>query len=410
MCVTVTIPENPVTNSSRVALFLLCIYVGNAYGVDLLTVNEQRTLDSLKQEFSVDDMLISANDRLSLYNKRKHAHADLLTEIELKKTKYQELIAQLPEVIRAKGNAVSMYTEIETLVTTVQSLEGKVESESRALKIDYELIQAEYRKIENARANKNERLLALKAEITKRIVDDLAGSGSAQARTRDGTVSCSKFKTMLDCLKDAKTAAMSREVENDPFIDDKSVLLSYEVLDATMNLSGNLKYRVEMVFKPSYNSEIDALLNEKLGLNSAVVKLISNVEAEWFIDGVRVGKGKQISQSVPLGRHIIVASYGSDAQSTVEFIQSSGEYRYNFASAKRSGWAKPRKKKPAPAPVASKPVVGKPVASKDQSKPVKRTPVASEDLHSKSNPVPAISKQEPKAQAEKVCFGKNRCY
>ena len=35
------------------------------------------------------------------------------------------------------------------------------------------------------------------------------------------------------------------------------------------------------------------MLNEELGLKSAMVTLISNVPADWYINGTKVGTGKK---------------------------------------------------------------------------------------------------------------------
>ena len=387
--------EKPVIYS-RIALFWLCVLAVNAHAVQLLTDNEEQSLQSLERQFSVDDMLISANNNLSLHNERKHAYADMQTEAEVKKAKYQELVAQLPKVILAKGDVAGTYKEIESLVVSVENLEQTVEQEKRAIKIEADAIQAEYSKIEQTRATKNERLLALKASITKRIVNELSGSRSAQTKTHDGSVSCSKFKSMDSCLKEAKSAIVAREVKNDPFLSDRSVLLSYDVVNASMDLSGRLQFRVEMAFKPSYNSEIDALLNEKLGLNSAYIKLVSNVAAEWFVDGAKVGEGKEVTKSVPLGRHSIMAVHGTQTESTVELIQGSGEYRYVFGSRNSVAKTSQRKKKSA-------------LVMKRLPKRTPPKPGAAQEA--KSKPV-AASKQTSKTKnASKVCFGsKTRCY
>jgi hypothetical protein len=321
---------------SRILFVLLCLFATNAHAVELLSPAEQQTLASLSEEHKVDDLLIAANNKLSLHNKKKHAHADLAKEIELKQAKYQDLITKLPETILAKGDLAATYVEIESLVTAIEAVKTKVTSEKSELKKDYELLLVEYRRIEAISSARNEKLLALKAKITKRIVSELSGIFSAKARIRNGLVECSKFKTMNDCLKDSKGTILAAEIKQDPFLNARSVLLKYKVLNATINLNGELRYRVSMTFKPSYNGEIDALLNERLGLTSAVIKLTSNVVAEWLIDGVKVGTGSQISHTVPIGRHSIVATYGTRAQSTVESIQSGGAFHYNFGGAHKS--------------------------------------------------------------------------
>lgn len=97
-----------------------------------------------------------------------------------------------------------------------------------------------------------------------------------------------------------------------------------------MNMNGELHYRVNMTFKPSYNNKIESLLNEKLGLKSTVITLTSNVDADWYIDGAKVGTGKKIYPEVTLGKHSIVASYKTMKKSTIETVETNAIFNYRF--------------------------------------------------------------------------------
>ncbi|MBT6274449.1 MAG: hypothetical protein HOI95_09975 [Chromatiales bacterium] len=76
--------------------------------------------------------------------------------------------------------------------------------------------------------------------------------------------------------------------------------------------------------------QVDALLNESLGLNSAQITLRSNVSADWHVDGTKIGAGKELSRSLPLARHSIIAAFGSKRQSTIENIQGNRVLQYSF--------------------------------------------------------------------------------
>ena len=99
-----------------------------------------------------------------------------------------------------------------------------------------------------------------------------------------------------------------------------------------MNMRGDLNYKVAMKFKPSYNNKIDEMLNEKLGLKSAMVTLVSNVPADWFVNGVKIGTGKKLFHEIPLGKHGILASYQNQDQSSVENIEGNGVFNYKFSN------------------------------------------------------------------------------
>jgi hypothetical protein len=106
-----------------------------------------------------------------------------------------------------------------------------------------------------------------------------------------------------------------------------------------MNMRGDLHYKVAMNFKPSYNDKIDSMLNEELGLKSAMVTLISNVPADWYINGTKVGTGKKLFHEIPLGKHGILASYQNQDKSSVENVEGNGVFNYKFANVAASNTA-----------------------------------------------------------------------
>ncbi|WP_310734256.1 hypothetical protein [Shewanella sp. SR44-3] len=248
----------------------------------------------------------------------------------LEQQRYEELIAELPRIIRAKTGLSQTYKQIESAIHTVDKLTQKIKDDSASLKAEKIAILAEYEAVNKKRADKSQQLFKLKTEITNRLLADLSKPDSSLPVTINGSTECSKYQSIADCLKESKSGILSSTRNESPFLNEKSVLLSYEVLDANMNMKGELTYKATMQFKPSYNNKTDIRLNEELGLKSAMITLISNVPADWYINGVKIGTGSKLSHEIPLGKHGILASYKNQDKSSVEKIEASGTFNYKF--------------------------------------------------------------------------------
>jgi hypothetical protein len=223
--------------------------------------------------------------------------------------RYEAIITELPKVIRAKIVLPETCKQIEQFVNLVDELTIKAQQDSKHLETEKVEILTEYEAINKQRAAKTQQLFKLKTDITNRLIADLSKSNVTLPVNINGATVCSKYQSIADCLKESKNSILSRTRNESPFLNDKSVLLSYEVIDANISMKGDLHYKVTMKFKPSYNNKIDSMLNEELGLKSAMVTLISNVPADWFIYGTKIGTGKKVFHEIPLGKHGILASY-----------------------------------------------------------------------------------------------------
>ncbi|MBB1383091.1 hypothetical protein H5071_14365, partial [Shewanella sp. SR41-2] len=323
-----------------ISLALLCLYASNSFAaLEVITTSEKQTLNKIENQYDIDTLLITVNDKFSQLNKKAYDVEGLKKTIVSEQQRYDELITELPKVIRAKTGLPETYKQIEESVNLVDELTLKAEEDSKRLETEKVEILTEYEAINKKRAAKSQQLFKLKTDITNRLIADLSKSSSTLPVNINGSTECSKYQTIADCLKESKSSILSNTRNESPFLNDKSVLLSYEVIDANMNMRGDLHYKVAMNFKPSYNDKIDSMLNEELGLKSAMVTLISNVPADWYINGTKVGTGKKLFHEIPLGKHGILASYQNQDKSSVENVEGNGVFNYKFANVTSSNKA-----------------------------------------------------------------------
>jgi hypothetical protein len=316
-----------------ISLALLCLFASNSFAaLEVINPEEERRLTQIEDQFDIDALLISVNNKFTQHNKKAFDIEELVEKIESEKLSYDMLITDLPKKILAKDNLPQVYKQIESTVNKIDQLETRSIQESAALEAENTEILAEYNAINSKRTEQSKQLFKLKTDITNRLIGDLSKSSSSLPVNINGSTECSKYQSITECLKESKSFILTNTRNESPFLNDKSVLLSYEVVDANMNMNGNLNYKVAMKFKPSYNNKIDQLLNERLGLSSAMITLVSNVPADWFINGVKIGTGKELFHEIPLGKHGILASYQSKDKSSVENIEGNGVFNYTFDS------------------------------------------------------------------------------
>lgn len=309
---------------------LICLFASNVFAVEVMTSSEESALHEIQQKYDVDSQLITANDKLSRYNKSQYDYKALSNAINDDKSKYEHLIKALPEKVISGKGVDNYFKKIENILLSIDRAEAEYVAAGIALKEEYQMIEMDYSKLNDLRSEKNKKLSSLKKQVVDRLVADFARPNSAQKFHRRGSASCSTFQSINDCLSENEQIIISKTKKSEPFLNERSVLLSYKVHNASMSMDGSLSYDVSMAFKPSYNARIESLLNEAFGLKSAMITLESNVAAEWFIDGNKVGDGKKVEHEVTLGRHGILASYKSQGQSSIEVIEGNGEFTYVF--------------------------------------------------------------------------------
>ena len=320
-----------------IPLAVICLFSSNSFAkLKVITPTEEGLFEQIESQYDIDSELISVNDKFSQLNKRSYDIQELKDKIALNQAQYQKLITQLPNKILAKSNMSNFYAQIEDNINSTANLTLKTEIDTAALERQSLTIQEEFETVNKRRLQKSQQLFELKTDIINRLISDLSKSTSNLPINMNGSTKCSKFQSISDCLKESKSQILSSTRNKSPFLNDKSVLLSYRVVDANMNMTGDLRYNVAMDFKPSYNSKIDTVLNEKLGLRSAMVTLVSNVPADWFINGKKIGSGKELFHEIPLGKHGILASYQNNDKSSVEKIEGNGVFSYNFKDNKQT--------------------------------------------------------------------------
>ncbi len=119
---------------SRITFILLCFYASSSFGLEIISSSETQKLQEIEQKYNIDDLLISANDKLSTHKKKESDFHALSVEIKSKQTEYEHLVSKLPAKILSRANLSSFYRDLENLVLKIDQLETKYDIDPHSSK------------------------------------------------------------------------------------------------------------------------------------------------------------------------------------------------------------------------------------------------------------------------------------
>ncbi|MGR5241665.1 hypothetical protein ACPV36_12280 [Photobacterium damselae] len=309
----------------KIYAVLIFFFSQHASAVDLITKNEQIELDTIKNKFKIEVMYSNANKALSDYNYRQSKYILTLEEI---KNIEKILLGLISNNDYESNDSQSILTEVNNLFHTKQAL-LKSQPKYDTLIREYKNILNEFKNINENKEQEKTEILALQKEIIKRLRNDLKKIKKIHFSDSFNIV-CSKSESLRSCIDDQRSNIEKKLVNRSMFTSKDSELSEYKVIDAQLDLSGNATVSVSGYLSTIFNNKILNELNKKLDLIDSTVILKSNMNVEWFVDGVSVGKGKEVRLNLSNGYHGILASINGQQESSIEYISGNDTYRYNF--------------------------------------------------------------------------------
>lgn len=306
--------------------FLLVILSFNAFSsIDVITSSEMAEVDSINTKLKDDSLLQDLGLKVSEYNKTINDYNITQQELLSIKKQYGFLLNNSSEF-----SAPEVLSErLVSLINDKNKLEAKAKvKDGKKLNKKEELSKIQ-EKLKEKQEHAHYELLNLKKKITERILNDVKSNQFIDVKL-SASIKCSKTQYLRQCLNGSKESILTGLRHSNVFLDETSVPINYEIVDASMSLDGTLDYTVLATFKPVYTEEVLAEVNEKLGLVSTKVTLYSNVSVQWFVDGVQSKVGKNIEVDLVNGVHSIIATYKGESKSVVKNINSEEKLYFPF--------------------------------------------------------------------------------
>ncbi|NIY85160.1 hypothetical protein [Vibrio hepatarius] len=199
-----------------------------------------------------------------------------------------------------------------------------VEERNKYVELQNKIQTTEARKVAEDSAREEE-LDTLRDSIIARLkkeaieVKTVNFTGSTKCRSVEAPAACLKRK------QDLLVEDHMRTVSNGFRVQDT------KVQDASLNLEGILSYNIKVDYVIPFSADHIKEINNQLGIDSINLKLTSNVDASYSINGIKVGSGKELMIKDKFnGKVVIKANYNGYTQSSIEDLSEKSEFYYPF--------------------------------------------------------------------------------
>ncbi|MDF4745733.1 hypothetical protein [Vibrio parahaemolyticus] len=296
----------------------------HASDIELLTESEKAQLSLVEKKHAYHEKIKLLNSDLSLHTSRVWEYTNTSEDLRQIETYLQNKIL----TIELSGDAQSVLDELRETINKKNHLSQSLD-EFDNLDTEYRKLKEKFTALENERKKYDADKRTLLTSVVNRIQSDI--EKSTVSGTFQGTRDCLKSQSIPSCLSNSKPYIKEQIINDHMFLGSNSTFERYEVKNAVLDMYGKLSYEVTYSAQPLFNKEIYFQLNKLFGFESIPIKLNSNVEAEWYINGKLVGHGKSIDVDLPDGSHGILATYQGKTESSVESIVKPKTLQYNFS-------------------------------------------------------------------------------
>lgn len=176
----------------------------------------------------------------------------------------------------------------------------------------------------------NDKLLDIRDSVVTRLKKEFANPIAVSV---SGKLQCSPYQSIRACFESKQTTSkLINDAVETRFgqIDVTSTTNNFKVDSALMDYDGNVDYKANFNLFVQYNENIDAQIVKEVGVESFNITLISNKPASFFLDGLPVGQGNEISVKVSKGKYAVLAKFEGHQESTIQDIAMPVSLTYNF--------------------------------------------------------------------------------
>lgn len=312
---------------SDISLFLtMALLSYPTFCADLLTSEEKETLSDIHSQYNSEDKVKLQNRHLTslMILKERAAYLDALIN---KNEKIFSLSTNDLTNSLSKGNVKNidvLYTSIKELSVELEKSRIEREEVSSQLSDTNLAMKALNNELNVLHSKMSHSLQELRKTVYFRIQKErstpqsISGVVSVKCRTNVSLESCIASPKIKQYVIDELSDQNGIESED-------ARVVEFNVDDATMNMDGVTSIRASMKVQSPITNNIRNSIDKALGLSSLNITLSSNVPSQFYIDGIYVGEGGNISTTISTGNHSIYASYSGQYQSAIISTDSGSE-------------------------------------------------------------------------------------
>ncbi len=282
--------------------------------LNLINETYQNTLTSLGLSARQNELNLLMNNRREELERRVVAISQTDSLIKSFRSELEsnnntdELLSQL----KKQADLIhEQQTKIEGMTAQITSLTNEIESLSK--------------KMTDASWEKEQDIQSLKNMIEDRLIRE---GNTVHEVSVNGSTACSPSESLTTCMKEKQNLLVLSYFEQQHIVPQIS---RSKLTGATIDLSGKVTYGIDVQYTVPYSTAMSHNLNFELGIKSIALNLSSNVDASYFIDGHKVGEGKEVKVTGEyFGSRVIEARFDEERQSSIESIVDNGKYFYPF--------------------------------------------------------------------------------
>ena len=302
----------------------------------LLNAQESAELDQINNNSqitsSADDLADKQLQIVKLSNSLTNSNTDLSTATAAFDQAGDNLKRAILSPIQP-NNSDQLYAALKSASTVIKNIQDDQNALQHQLEQAQQAQKTAAAKNAELEQKAQQALTKLQEDILTRLAKD---SNTPQHLLLKGEYRCKTNDSLQNCIRDPlfKQSAIRNATADDSDTKIDYEIHSFRTTTASIDLNSVLTYNAEATVYIRYSSNLSAQVADILGLKKYSVKLVSDVEANFFIDGNAVGKGKTVNATVSKGKHTITAQYQKESNTTTETIKADKELPYYFSSEK----------------------------------------------------------------------------
>lgn len=341
-------------NLHPIALFLTATITSlPALGVSPLTPEEQNALNDVNLKYNYENKVKELNDGLTariILQEKATSLSQLIDENEMVFGSSTKTLAES----LSKGDAENvdeLYSSIKKVSAELAALKKEREEVVSQIVSDVTSVKTLSNELTALRSKNARSLQELRKTVLLRLQknasnpSDITGQVSVKCRTTATLGSCVSSKKSREFIIEELLARNELESKN-------TKIIKFNIDDATMALDGSTTISASMTVQGSISDATRKRVDRALGLSEVSVTIASDVQSQFYIDGMFVGEGLSVSTTVPNGSHGVYVSHSGQHQSAVVSTHSGDEFYFPFNGGESHG--SPAKKMTPPAPGKSK--------------------------------------------------------
>ncbi|ELR63550.1 hypothetical protein C942_03566 [Photobacterium marinum] len=303
-----------------------------SHATSLLTEAEAKQVKQVRAQYSntteLKELAKVNSSIFTLSSQTEKLKSTILREKQL----YQEYQQKLSnEMLSGTEEKTDFYFDaMKKASKRIKQSQKQIQHNQKQLKHHNEKIALLNEALRESKEIYNNKLSSLKDNVVNRLKKEFS---NPLPMTIAGKIKCSPYQSIRACFENKQTTSKLINKAIEDHFGQLSITSSnnnFQVKSALMDYDGNVDYRANFNLFVQYNENIEAQIIKEIGVESFSIHLLSNKAASFYVDGLPVGTGSDISVKLAKGKYAILARFDGHQESTIQDISTPVRLTYNF--------------------------------------------------------------------------------